>query len=356
MFLQILLKFLDYHKRTRLLKIVIILFVIWLYAIISGLSPSVVRASLMFSLISIGGSLQRDISSFNILSLAAFVMLLISPMQVFDVGFQLSFLAVFGILYFQPMFDRWYSPKNKPGKYVYQLFTVSISAQLATFPLTLFYFNQFPLYFWLANLLVIPLSFVVLILALFYIFLSGIPYLGVAIGWILNTITSVMNGWIHRVESIPGAVIGDISVHGSTVVLFFVIILLLFSWFQKPKFYKLFSLIVIFIFLSVQGAYRNYNSENRNEVYVLNVPKSTLIAVCSQSQNCFYGDYKTDSVPAGTQSLLHKVSLKLGMNGSCRYVRLDRCPVKLHGVLPDKISINTIDFDSCPKILVFETS
>ena len=109
MLLNFVLSFLNKSKRKKVVKSVIIIAIIWLYAFLTGLSPSVTRAALMFSMINIGTTLNRDISFFNILAGAALIMLLFNPLNLFEVGFQLSFIAVAGIVYFQPKFYKLFS-------------------------------------------------------------------------------------------------------------------------------------------------------------------------------------------------------------------------------------------------------
>src|SRR5690606_29990590 len=148
-----------------------------MYAFITGLSPSVLRAVVMFSLVTVARTISRRPSIYNTLGIAAFFLLLYEPYYLLDVGFQLSFLAVLGIVYLQPLlyktvtFDNWLLDK------VWALFTISVAAQLITFPLCLLYFHQFPVYFWLANLVVVPLSALALYTGVAALAFSWIPFL-----------------------------------------------------------------------------------------------------------------------------------------------------------------------------------
>ncbi len=323
MFLQVLLKFLDYHKRTRFFKVIFILLIIWIYALISGLSPSVMRAALMFSLITVGQSTQRDISPFNILALSALIMLIINPLQIYDVGFQLSYLAVFGILYFQPVFDSWFTAQNRVVDYVYKLFSVSLAAQLSTIPFILFYFNQFASYFWLANLLVIPLSFVILILAIIFICISGISAVSGLLGWVLNVSTYLMNSWIKLIEQIPGSVIHDIHFPGLFVVISFVFIFSLFSWIKKPQAIKLYFVLLSLSVFLLFGIFRNTQKINKNMVVVYNIPKYSSIAIYSDSLNCVIGNYEMHSVPGYVQEIYRRHRQIEDIDKKMEYYRLD---------------------------------
>ncbi len=151
MCLQFFLKFIP--KRTRLMQVALFVFpiiLIWLYAGITGFSAPVVRASWMFSVVLFAQTFRYPVNSINLLSFTAFIILIWDPMQLFDVGFQLSFLAVLGILLFQPYLNAIWQPTvespilNYLIKQVISLTTVAIAAQILTFPWILYYFHQFP--------------------------------------------------------------------------------------------------------------------------------------------------------------------------------------------------------------------
>ncbi|MBK6526515.1 MAG: ComEC/Rec2 family competence protein [Crocinitomicaceae bacterium] len=135
---------------------------IWFYAILTGLTPSVLRAAVMFSFVLIGSELQRDTSIYQSLMISAIILLLIDPNVLFQLGFLLSYFAVIGIVFFHPKIYALFFFKNKLMDKIWQVTCVSIAAQLATFPLGIYCFQQFPNYFLIANLIVIPISFFVL--------------------------------------------------------------------------------------------------------------------------------------------------------------------------------------------------
>ena len=122
---------------------------IWLFALMSGAAPSAMRAAFMFSLIIISQSLHRQGSIYNTLAASAFCLLCFQPGILLEAGFQLSYLAVGGIVFFQPkIYKLWYI-ENKIGQYFWKMVSVGLAAQIMTFPLCIYYFHQFPLYFWL---------------------------------------------------------------------------------------------------------------------------------------------------------------------------------------------------------------
>lgn len=141
----------------RIIKLLILLLCLWSYAFITSLSPSVMRAVTMFSFIAIANVMQRQTNIYNTLAASAFLLLILEPNMVFEVGFQLSYLAVLGIVSIYPIVYPLFVFKSKWTDTLWQLNCVSIAALIATFPLGIFYFHQFPNYFLVANILVLPL-------------------------------------------------------------------------------------------------------------------------------------------------------------------------------------------------------
>lgn len=158
--------FLYRWKAGRIIGKLSIVVLIWGFTLLAGSQPSIIRAAVTYTLLVSASFFSRKTLSLNSLAVAAFFMLLFDPASLYDVGFQLSFLAVLGIILFQ---DKLYTPLRTPYtslNYIVSVVTVSISVQLIAFPLILFYFSSFPLYFLLTNLLVVPISSLVLLMAL----------------------------------------------------------------------------------------------------------------------------------------------------------------------------------------------
>lgn len=149
--------FIRNKGRWFIIKQILILLSLWTYVFVTGLPVSVIRSAIMLTLFCVGSLFYKKGYHYNTLSVAAFFLLIINPYYLFDVGFQMSFVAVFSILFFQPKLSMLYKPKHKFAKYVWSLMTVTTSAQLGVFPLGLYYFGTFPTYFFVTNLVVIPL-------------------------------------------------------------------------------------------------------------------------------------------------------------------------------------------------------
>ena len=153
--LQYLLVYLDRQMGLHLLKLGLILTTIWFYTLLTGLSPSVLRSTIMLSCLVIAKTLNLKSNGFNILAFSAFILLLVDPFYLFDVGFQLSYLAVWGLMYIQPLLYRKLVFHHVVAAPLWKAITVSLAAQWATLPLSIYYFHQFPVYFILTNLLIV---------------------------------------------------------------------------------------------------------------------------------------------------------------------------------------------------------
>ena len=150
------LKPLERLRFGKTAKTIFIIIFLWCFAFIAGLSASVVRAVTMFTFLAVGLYFgKKRVVAYSLIS-SLFFLLIVKPMFLFDVGFQLSYLAVFGIIWVQPKLYQVWKPKNKVLDTIWQLFTVSIAAQVGILPLSLFYFHQFPVLFFVSNLVIIP--------------------------------------------------------------------------------------------------------------------------------------------------------------------------------------------------------
>ncbi len=191
------------RKYGKVFQVILLLFGIWLYAFMTGLSSSVLRASVMFSFITIGKLLKYHVNIYNIIYSSAFILLLYDPHFLVDVGFQLSYLAVLGIVFIQPMISKWYTPRFWLSKYVWGLISVSLAAQLLTFPIGIFYFHQFPNYFILSNLLIIPITSLALIGLIALLVFQMLPFLAILLGKALLYLIQFNNWLVKGIDQLP---------------------------------------------------------------------------------------------------------------------------------------------------------
>lgn len=214
--------------------LLVLVLVIWTYATITGLSPSVVRASVMFTLIVLGQLRDRKPPIFNILAFSAILMIAVNPAVITEVGFQLSYLAVAGIVLLQPLIVRVWYPKSRILEYLWQLGAVSIAAQLATFPLSVWYFHSFPVWFLPANLLVIPITFLIMQVGIPMLLIGWIPFLGKALGWVVGSLIQV-ELWILEAFRLLPFRLNELTIQPVTMLLVWSLLLIWAAWEYVPK-------------------------------------------------------------------------------------------------------------------------
>jgi competence protein ComEC len=283
-----LLKPLNKNKNTRLLKIIIIICFLWFYGLLSGMSPSVMRSCAMFSFIVIGENLSRQTDTYNTLAASALTLILINPLILFDVGFQLSYFAVVSIVFFQPRFADLLTSKNKVVRYIYDLFIVSVVAQIGTTPLSIYYFHQFPSYFLLSNFLTVPVSGIVLYIAFAFFALYPIPYLSDMLAFIMKLSVRFMNFSVKTIEELPGSVIEKIWISDVSFILIYVTIIAItcFLILKKTKFLFI-SLSSILILISIE-CFEKYKQSKQNVLIVYNNYKEPLISFISNNKHYYY--------------------------------------------------------------------
>lgn len=199
-------------RHTRWPLLVISLGVLWSYAFVTGISSSVLRAVVMFSFAAIARAWHLKMNIYNILAATAFMLLVVDPFMIMSVGFQLSFVAVLGIVAVQPALYRLWEPTGWLWDEIWKVCAVSIAAQVATLPLCLFYFHQFPNYFLITNLFIVPGSFVVLILGICLLVVSAADVIADLIGFLLEQLIAFLNFLIFTVEGLPWSAITNIFI------------------------------------------------------------------------------------------------------------------------------------------------
>ena len=261
--LMILFNSLKTFSWGRILLPAILIGSLWIYAYVTGFSASVLRAVVMFSLIILAKSLRRNTNIYNTLSLSAFVLLCIDPFLLMDAGFQLSYLAVVGIVYFQPKIYRLLNPENYLLDKAWILTSGSIAAQLGTLPVCLYYFHQFPLNFILSNLLAIPISSLVLYAGTVLLLFCWMPGLNQCLGWITGKLIGLMNYIIFKIEALPFSVIKGIDIDLMEVIVLFLLIVFLSAFFHLKKLIYLKAFTVLLFFFSLWQCIEVINQKNQ---------------------------------------------------------------------------------------------
>lgn len=295
--LQFLFKPLDTHfKKGKNIKMVIIIVLLWIFGLIAGFSPSVTRSVTMFSFLMVALHLKRPTSTFNSLASSALVLLVLNPNTLFNIGFQLSYLAVWGILAFNSVFQKVYRPRTFIDKSVWGNLTVSLSAQIGVLPLTLYYFHQFPGLFLLANLIIIPFTGVLLgggVLVLALAMVDALPaWLAVGYQQIIVCLNQLV-AWIARQESF---VFENIPFSFAQMILGYFIIIGLFLFLEKRSFKNLVVTLLAIIIFQGNTFYEKYQKQSVSQLVVFHKSRNTLIGIKTGENLNLYSNMNEDAI------------------------------------------------------------
>lgn len=277
-------------KNTRWLASIIIIAVLWLFSILSGAGPSVLRSVLMFSCIIIGETIARRTSIINSICFSAFVLLCYNPYWLWDAGFQLSYSAVLSIVIFmKPVYNIFYF-KNKLIDNVWKLQAVTIAAQLLTTPVSLFHFHQFPNFFLITNLVAVPLSSIILIAGITLCVFYPLPSFGQSLGNIISNLIHFMNTYIERIETIPFSTWTGINISIAQALFLYLALFGVSIWMLdriKAGIYT--ALVSILAFLLIRD-HSFKKCEEQEKLIVYNINRQLAVEVISGRNFHFIGD------------------------------------------------------------------
>lgn len=234
----------------RCLRSVFLIVLLWAFAFFTGFSPSVVRSVTMFSILALADVFGRQSFSLNTLAATAWFMLLCNPAWLFDVGFQLSFVAVTFILLIQQPIYHLFTIKSRIGKYVWGLMSVSIAAQLGTAPLVLFYFSRFSTHFLLTNLAVIPLVTIILYIAVFMLLLTPISWIQTYVAEGVKKLLETLNLFVRWIEQLPYSSIDGIWLYQLEVFGIYISLFLLFYYYMNRRYKNLITCLSFILLLA----------------------------------------------------------------------------------------------------------
>jgi len=322
-----LLGFLGKLKYGETLKTVFILSIIWMYALVTGLSPSVMRASTMFSFMLLGKAINRSGNAYNSLAASAFFLLLINPNLLYNIGFQLSYSAVFAILAIQPKLYSFLYIRNTLLQKIWALITVSIAAQLGTFPLAVYYFHQFPNYFLLTNLWVIPLAF--------WVVTNGMIVLVIGLlGWsagILGTLSSsllyysllLLTKGVELINSLPFAVSDKLYFSGLQLFIIYLLIFSLVRYFLYQKLNGIFLSLFSVLVLVLSSTYMHKLQKEEKTWIVYKTKGYSAMDFIQQQQSVLIGDSGFVKCPDEQKFVLNEFHLKKGIQANICLSSLD---------------------------------
>lgn len=242
--------FLDKRKRGQnVTKQILLLVLIWFYALLAGLAPSILRSTIMLSFVIVGDMIKRNGILLNSLAASAFLLLCIDPANLFNVGFLLSYCAVIGIVTLQkPIYNIFYVKPKFLDK-VWEMTSVTLAAQLATAPLSIYYFHQFPTYFWLSNLFMGPISAIVITGGMVMLMVFFIPYINIGVAFCVKWLIYAMNFIVSWIETMPLSMIKGLYINSLEficLIIAFVLLMMLVEHRKKPFLFGILSMLLIF--------------------------------------------------------------------------------------------------------------
>ena len=277
LFVTFLLKPFPNSRRASLIKLIIVILSLWSFGVLAGLAPSVVRSVTMFSFVAIGMFLRRSINIYNTLAVSILVILLFQPSFLFDVGFQLSYVALFFIVWLQPLLSSIWKPRNKITSYLWDIITVSFAAQIGTFPLSIYYFHQFPGLFFVTNIIILPGISIILGLGVIVMFLASFDIIITPILKLLEISIVILNKIIAWIASFDYFIVRDIPFNLYMMWSCYILIISWVIWCKKPNFQKLVIALCSIILLQLVFFQSKYNTQKEKELIVFHRKGSSLI-------------------------------------------------------------------------------
>lgn len=307
---------LERLKNGLLIKTLLLIILLWTFAFIAGLSASVVRAVTMFTFVATGDSFRRKkIIEYSLVSSMLFL-LLIKPLFLFDVGFQLSYMAIFGIIWVQPVFLKLWKPKLWLLSKFWILITISIAAQVGILPLSLYYFHQFPGLFIISNILIVPVLGSILVGGILTIFfaLLKIPFqiLFDFYGWII----SLMNKVIHLVARQEQFLLQEISMSFSQMILWYVVIIFTYLLIINKKFKHFVLLFISIIMLQVVFIFEKNKLKTTQELIVFHKSRKSMIGIRKGTKFQVFHSLKSSKITTETSIRSYRIHQSIKSNFS----------------------------------------
>jgi competence protein ComEC len=280
------------NKKLILIRAIIIIGVIWFYSLLTGFSPSVCRSALMLSFVVLGKAINKNQNTYNLMAISAFFLLLYDPFYLFDVGFQLSYLAVAGLVYFHPIIYNSFYIKNKILDYIWSYSALSLAAQVATFPISVYYFHQFPIYFLLSNLLIVIPVAIIMYVGIAFLF-TPFEILNELLGTFLNCLIVFTNNILYKIENLPFSALDSLWISAFELLFLFLIIFFFILWHTFRNKSIVWLALVNVLVLSISFSIKSIQNITRHELVFFSLRKNTAIAYLNQGRAVVISDIDT---------------------------------------------------------------
>jgi competence protein ComEC len=252
---------------------------LWLYAMVTGLSPSVLRAVTIFSIIQIGEVFKRPGLPINGLCLGTIILFLFDCEIIYDVGYQLSFAAVYGIISFERPIRDLIKTRKKVTRFLWESCTITIAATLATFPLILYYFHQFPVYFLLANLVAVPISNGLIYAGIALLVASPFAMVAEGVAWVIHASIFCLNQFVLWISKLPFSTLEQIYIPSPSLLLLLGFLIFLQFWILNSR-YKMLLNSLLFMLLYALSIlfYQTYLWKRPTQTYAIRTKKDWMIS------------------------------------------------------------------------------
>ena len=277
-----------FFRPTHPARAVISVILLFGYASITGFSPSVTRAVVMFSFIQVGRTMAKNTNTYNNLCASAFLLLIVNPMFLFNIGFWLSHLAVASIVAFTYDFEKILKWTFMPIKKVWSLISVSTAAQLGVFPILLYLFGAFPIYFLIANILVLPLVAPVIILGIVLLAISWMPFLPEIVTWILNFLLKTIEFSVTKVVALPNSYIEGIWISFPMVVILYILVILLYNIKDYYSARKLINIGIVLILIILILNIQFFIKKSTTKLVVFSAGNNALIEMVENGESVVF--------------------------------------------------------------------
>lgn len=357
-FLNWILKPLNFLPNGKIIRSILAVLLLWAYAYLAGMSPSILRATTMFSFLSLGLFFKRQVFTINMLCLSAIVLLIFNPNNLYEVGFQLSYSAVLSILLFYKKLMFFFPRKNKVLYYFGSLISVTLSAQLGVLPLSLFYFHQFPALFFISNLVIVPALGWILgggVLIIILTFFTTIP--GVIVK-LYGLVLDLLQGFVYFIAEQSSFLFKHIYFSITLLILMSLSIGLLAAVLllkNKMKYAILFLLSIIV--LQITYIIETRNLKNIQSFYVFHQSRYTALAFQDQQKLILMSNFPENKDPIFLKSIRDAMGIQHQFKtdsiedfydlGKEKFLIIDSTEV---WQLPEKVESLTILLRNSPKI------
>lgn len=296
-------------KRFNLIRVILTILILWLFAFVTGLTPSVLRATLMFSFIQAGYLMRRRVNNINSVLASAFILILIKPSVIFEAGFLLSYSAVIYIISFYKDLYLKLQPRNRITDFIWKSAVVALIAQAGTLPLTITLFNRFPIYFILTNIIVVPLASLLIVLGCLVLLTFPLHFISKFLASILSLLTGITEVLTEKFSSLPLSTIDNIGMTPVECILLAMTIFL-FAWYiLKKQSVSINYPLIALLLLSFTGTVKEISTRSTSELFVYNTIGSSTVGIRTGKMLTYYSD--SVSASAKPEVLKHSATMWL---------------------------------------------